>query len=71
MTQITDSQLALAQELPPACMAIRLKEAFFLVIVLFMGIAGIQLCIDKIYMQPDKTYEDILVHDSGYAQVDI
>lgn len=59
------------QEDIPASFSIRVKEAFFLTLVFLMSFSGLSLCIDKIYPEDDNTLEDIVVHDSDMAHLDI
>ena len=45
------------------------KEYFFLVIVVLMAVAGLSLCVNKLYPEAENDIEEILVHDAEFAHI--
>lgn len=71
MTPNTDNAVLAYQDEIPATLSIRIKEIFFMLMVVIMGFSGITLCIDKVYPKEEKIFEDIIIHDSDVAQVNL
>ena len=71
MYPTTDNITLEAYEEIPSSISIRIKEFFFLVIILFMGVSGMSLCIDKLYPEQKERIPDIIIHETDYAFVDI
>jgi len=52
-------------------LSLRLKEYFFLIIVFIMGFSGMSLCIEKLYPSTKDDIQNIIIHETDYAQVDL
>lgn len=70
MTPATDNMPLEAFEEIPSSLSIKLKEVFFLSIILMMGVSGMGLCIDKLYPEKKDKIQDIIIHESDMAYVD-
>ncbi len=67
----TDNSAILVEEQIPIDNSIRMKEMFFMLLICAMGFSGIQLCVKKFYPDTPSAIDDIVVHETDFAQVEI